>query len=100
MMQALNQYQNERRDIEFSRSVRRRLAILLLRPRTALKLFDERKVLFRAPEYRKVTLLPLSPAELAKPGDITTPTRRLITIKTKRHSARPKSANCGRSHSE
>ena len=34
------------------------------------KYFDSRKVLFRAPEYRKVTLLSLSPAEIAKPADV------------------------------
>jgi len=34
------------------------------------KYFNERKVLFRAPEYRKVTLLAMSAAELAKPDQV------------------------------
>ena len=34
------------------------------------KYFEEHKVLFRAPEYRKVTLLSLSPADIAKPDAV------------------------------
>jgi len=70
-MEAINRFQNERRDIDF----------LVLGPAQAgeiakptdeqlAKYFDERKATFRAPEYRKVTLLPLSPAELAKPDAV------------------------------
>ena len=40
-------------------------------PEVLSKYFDERKVLFRAPEYRKVTLLTLTPADLAKPETVT-----------------------------
>src|SRR5690348_106689 len=70
-MAAINRFQNERRDIDFA----------VLGPAQAgdipaptdeqlSKYFDERKAAFRAPEYRKVTLLPVSPAELAKPDQI------------------------------
>jgi peptidyl-prolyl cis-trans isomerase D len=70
-MQAINQYQNERRDIEY-------LALGAAQagdvpdptPEQLSAYFDERKILFRAPEYRKATLLPLSPADLAKPDEI------------------------------
>ena len=34
------------------------------------KYFEERKVVFRAPEYRKVTLLSMAPADLAKPDAV------------------------------
>ena len=34
------------------------------------KYFEERKVVFRAPEYRKITLLSMSPADLAKPDAV------------------------------
>jgi peptidyl-prolyl cis-trans isomerase D len=34
------------------------------------KYFEEHKALFRAPEYRKVTLLTLSPAAIAKPDEV------------------------------
>ena len=70
-MDAINRFQNERRDIDF----------VVLGPAQAgdipaptdeqlTKYFDERKALFRAPEFRKITLLPLSPAELAKPDAV------------------------------
>jgi peptidyl-prolyl cis-trans isomerase D len=70
-MNAINQYQNERRSIEY----------LVLGPAQAgdipaptpeelSKYFEERKVLFRAPEYRKLTLLLMSPAALAKPAAV------------------------------
>lgn len=71
MIDAVNRYQNERRSIEY---------VLLGAAQAGnipdpsaeelTKYFDERKVTFRAPEYRKVTLLALTPAELAKPDAI------------------------------
>jgi len=68
---AVNQFRNEQRSIDY----------LALGPAQAgdvappaadvlEKYFDEHKVLFRAPEYRKITLLPLSPSELAKPDAV------------------------------
>jgi peptidyl-prolyl cis-trans isomerase D len=70
-IEAINQYQNEKRTIEY----------LTLGPVQAgdipqptaeqlSKYFEERKVVFRAPEYRKVTLLSMSPADLAKPDAV------------------------------
>jgi peptidyl-prolyl cis-trans isomerase D len=70
-LQAVSQFQNERRDIEY----------LTLGPDQAGDIpaptgeqlntyFDEHKALFRAPEYRKLTLLSLSPASLAKPDAV------------------------------
>lgn len=71
MMQAFNQYQNERRDIEFlSLGPAQAGDVAAPTPEQLTKYFDERKILFRAPEYRKVTLLSLSPTELAKPADV------------------------------
>jgi peptidyl-prolyl cis-trans isomerase D len=69
---AINQFRNEKRGIEY----------LALGPPQAGdipaptsadldKYYQEHKVLFRAPEYRKITLLPLSPAALAKPDAVT-----------------------------
>ena len=68
---AINQFQNEKRAIEY----------LPLGPAQAgnvpqptpdelAKYFEERKVLFRAPEYRKITLLSLSPSDVAKPDSV------------------------------
>jgi len=70
-MQAINQYQNERRDIEFvALGVAQAGDIPAPTPEQLTAYFDERKVLFRSPEYRKLTLLSLSSADLAKPEDV------------------------------
>jgi peptidyl-prolyl cis-trans isomerase D len=72
MLTAINQFQNEKRTIEY----------IALTPAQAgdipaptdeqlTKYFNDRKVLFRAPEYRKVTLLSLTPADIAKPEAVT-----------------------------
>jgi peptidyl-prolyl cis-trans isomerase D len=71
MMEAVNQFQNERRDIDYA-ALGPAQAGDVSQP-TAEQLgayFEERKTFFRAPEYRKVTLLTLAPAELAKPDQI------------------------------
>jgi peptidyl-prolyl cis-trans isomerase D len=70
-MQAINQYQNERRDIDYlALGAAQASTIAAPTPEQLSKYFDARKVLFRAPEYRKITLLPLSPAALAKPDAV------------------------------
>jgi peptidyl-prolyl cis-trans isomerase D len=67
MLAAITRFQSEERAIEYA----------LLGPGQAgdipapsadqiAKYFDERKVLFRAPEYRKLTLVTLTPGELVK----------------------------------
>jgi len=71
ILQAINQFQNERRDIEFlALGPAQAGDIPAPTPEQLSKYFDERKVLFRAPEYRKITLLALSPAQLAKPDEV------------------------------
>lgn len=70
-MLAINQFQNERRDIEYlALGAAQAGAIPAPTPEQLGKYFEERKVLFRAPEYRKLTLLSLSPADLAKPDEV------------------------------
>jgi peptidyl-prolyl cis-trans isomerase D len=72
VMNALNQYQNEKRSIEYvTLGPEQAGEIPAPTPEQLSKYFEERKVLFRAPEYRKVTLLELSPTELAKPDAVT-----------------------------
>ena len=39
-------------------------------PAVLRKVFDERSAAYRAPEYRKLVLLPILPATVAKPGDV------------------------------
>ena len=66
-LDAINQFQTQQRSIDY----------LTLGPEQAgdippptaeelNKYFDDRKIVFRAPEYRKITTLSLTPADLAK----------------------------------
>jgi peptidyl-prolyl cis-trans isomerase D len=67
MMSAINQYQNEKRSIDYVALGSAQAGdIPQPTPEALTKYFDERKVLFRAPEYRKLSLLSLAPADLAK----------------------------------
>jgi peptidyl-prolyl cis-trans isomerase D len=71
-MKAVNQYQNEKRAIAYlTLGAAQAGEIPSPTPEVLGKYFEERKVLFRAPEYRKVTLLAMSPAALAKPDAVT-----------------------------
>ncbi|HEY1309450.1 MAG TPA: SurA N-terminal domain-containing protein [Pseudolabrys sp.] len=70
-IEAINQYQNEKRAIEYlSLGPAQAGDIPQPTPEQLGKYFDERKVVFRAPEYRKVTLLSMAPADLAKPDAV------------------------------
>ena len=71
-VEALHRLQNETRSID----------MLVLPPTlvgtipapdaaTLQKYYDDRKQLFAAPEYRKITMLAVSPAEVAKPDAVT-----------------------------
>jgi peptidyl-prolyl cis-trans isomerase D len=67
-LSAFNQYQNEKRSIDFvTFGIAQAGDIPAPTPEELTKYFDDRKVLFRAPEYRKVTLLSVMPASLAHP---------------------------------
>jgi len=66
-LSAINQFQNEKRNIEYlALGAAQAGNIPAPTPEVLGKYFDERKVLFRAPEYRKITLLSLTPADIAK----------------------------------
>src|SRR5665213_1161066 len=70
-IEAINQYQNEKRAIEYlSLGPAQAGDIPQATPEQLSKYFEERKVVFRAPEYRKITLLSMSPADLAKPDAV------------------------------
>src|SRR5260221_7618754 len=69
---AINQYRNEKRHIEYvALGAAQAGDIPPPTPEMLNKYFEERKTLFRAPEYRKITLLPLAPADLAKVAAVT-----------------------------
>ena len=68
-MAAMDQYQNEKRTIEYLPFGPAQAGDIPAPTQEELqKYFDERKVLFRAPEYRKITLMPLAPADIATAG--------------------------------
>ena len=68
---ALNQYRNEKRSIEYIvLGPAQAGEIPSPTPEVLSKYFEERKALFRTPEYRKITLLRLSPPDIAKPDTV------------------------------
>jgi peptidyl-prolyl cis-trans isomerase D len=70
-IEAINQYQNQKRAIEYlTLGPAQAGDIPQPTPEQLSKYFEERKVVFRAPEYRKITLLSMSPADLAKPDAV------------------------------
>lgn len=69
---AINQFQNEKRAIEYLALGPAQAGSIPAPTREQLQAyFEERKGLFRAPEYRKFTLLSMAPADLAKPDAVT-----------------------------
>jgi peptidyl-prolyl cis-trans isomerase D len=68
---AINQYQNQKRAIEYvGLNAAQAGDVSAPNADVLTKYFDDHKVLFRAPEYRKVTTLSLTPADLAKPDAV------------------------------
>lgn len=66
MREAMNRFQTEQRAIEYVVLDRTKAGeIAPPTPEALAKYFDERKVLFRAPEYRKLTVLSFTPADAA-----------------------------------
>lgn len=65
LIEAYNRYQNETRSIEYVLLDRAQAGdIPPPAPEVLNKYYEEHKVLFRAPEYRKIAVLVLTPAEL------------------------------------
>jgi len=68
----LNRYQNEQRQIEYvALGATQAGDVPAPTPEVLNKYFDERKTLFRAPEYRNITLLSIAPSDVAKPDAVT-----------------------------
>ena len=71
-MDVLNKFENEHRDIDYLVLGAAQAGDVPAPTQEQLtKFYDENKAVFRAPEYRKVNLLAVSPAELAKPDKVT-----------------------------
>jgi peptidyl-prolyl cis-trans isomerase D len=70
-LMAVDRYRNEKRSIEYLALGPPQAGDIPAPAQDVLeKYFQEHKTLFRAPEYRKVTLLSLSPSDLAKPDTV------------------------------
>ena len=70
-VEAVNRFQNEQRDADFVVLTRAQAGdIPPPAPDVLAKYFEERKVLFRAPEYRKATVLALLPQDIARSIEI------------------------------
>jgi peptidyl-prolyl cis-trans isomerase D len=70
-MAVLNQFRNERRQIEYvTLGVAQAGEIPTPTPEELTKYFEERKARFRAPELRKIILLAITPSDLAKPDSV------------------------------
>jgi peptidyl-prolyl cis-trans isomerase D len=66
-LEAINQFQNQQRNIEYiALGPAQAGAIPQPTDEQLKKYFDERKIMFRAPEYRKIAIVAVTPAELAK----------------------------------
>src|SRR5262249_57907099 len=67
LVEAINRYDNEQRSIEYV-LLDRALAgdIPAPPPEVLAKYFDERKIMFRTPEYRKLVVISLIPSEQAR----------------------------------
>lgn len=67
LIEAANRFQNEQRSIEYVLLDRAQAGEIPPPDAAALaKYYEERKILFRAPEYRKLVIVSLIPAEQAK----------------------------------
>jgi len=70
-LEAVNQFQNEQRTIAYvSLGPAQAGDIPAPTPEQLTKYFDERKILFRAPEYRKIEVIAVTPEELGRWMDI------------------------------
>ena len=70
-IEALNRFQNEQRTIEYVLLDSKQAGdIPAPTPEQLAKYYEDRKVLFRAPEYRKVLVLTLTPATLASAFEV------------------------------
>jgi peptidyl-prolyl cis-trans isomerase D len=66
-LDAINQFENQQRNIEYMALGRAQAGDIPAPSEEQLKsYFDERKILFRAPEYRKIDSVTVNPVELAK----------------------------------
>jgi peptidyl-prolyl cis-trans isomerase D len=70
-VEAIEQYRTEKRDVSYlALGPAQAGTIADPTPEQLKQYFEERKTVFRAPEYRKLTVLSVAPADLAKPDAV------------------------------
>src|ERR1700761_4366448 len=71
LIDALSRFANEQRSVDYVRlDATQAGTIDPPSPETLASYFDEHKIQFRAPEYRKIVFVPITPEELAKWSDV------------------------------
>src|ERR1700761_3859156 len=71
MLDAMSRFQNEQRSVDYiSLDAAQAGTIDPPSPETLASYFDEHKIQFRAPEYRKIVYVPITPEEIAKWSDV------------------------------
>ena len=71
LLDALSQFQNEKRSVEYVRlGAAQAGTIDPPSPETLASYFDEHKAQFRAPEYRKIAFVAITPEEIGKWSDV------------------------------
>jgi peptidyl-prolyl cis-trans isomerase D len=71
LIEALSRFQNEQRSIEYVKlDAAQAGAIDPPSPETLAGYFDDHKTQFRAPEYRKLSFVPITPEEIGKWSDV------------------------------
>ena len=71
MMDALSRFQNEQRSAEYVRLTAAQAGTIdPPSPETLASYFDEHKIQFRAPEYRKIAFVAITPEDIAKWSDV------------------------------
>jgi peptidyl-prolyl cis-trans isomerase D len=71
MIEALSRFQNEQRSIEYVKLESAQAGTIdPPSPETLAAYFDEHKAQFRAPEYRKIVFVPITPDEIGKWSDV------------------------------
>ena len=71
MMDALSRFQNEQRSAEYVRLTAAQAGTIdPPSPETLASYFDDHKIQFRAPEYRKIAFVAITPEEIAKWSDV------------------------------
>jgi peptidyl-prolyl cis-trans isomerase D len=89
-LEALVRFQNEQRSAEYLRLTAAQAgAIDAPSPEALATYFEDRKQLFRAPEYRKIAVLALTPDELAKKIDVSDDDAKKVFEQRREHYATP-----------